>query len=210
MNRRRFVLGAAGLACLVAASRLAGGATRPVDRLVALLGNDYFLVAAIGGVGLLVAVATAASGRPSRLVQADLPEPERPISVPSPGSELDDCLDGWRTWLPVVGRERRATLHARLRTDAVETLQRTTGCDRSTAERRVAEGDWPADPGVAAFLAPTEPPRPPLVGWLLALLSRETWTQRQVRRAALTLVRLDAAERVGSGRDGSTQDGGGS
>ncbi|QLG29731.1 hypothetical protein HUG10_19185 (plasmid) [Halorarum halophilum] len=188
MKRRRVVLGAAGVVLLGLA--LLGSGDGPladlVDAAVTALGNDYLFLVAIAAGGLVVASAMVVSGRSGNLRQARMPDPERPVAVPTPGAGFDDRIGSVRFGLPVVGDSTRESVRERLRTSAVDVTMRSEGCSREEAERMVADGRWTDDPDAAAFLSGSNPASfPELLG---AGLRGETPSQRRARRTAEEIV----------------------
>ncbi len=95
MKGRRILFGLSGAIAVVMA--IAGGpGALPVRALLSFLGNEYLLVVAIGGFGLLLAIPVLASGRDGNLVQAEMPAPEEPVTVPSAGYTFDETVNSWR------------------------------------------------------------------------------------------------------------------
>jgi hypothetical protein len=188
----RALLAAVGVAALVAALTLDAGSVLPVDAALSLLGNDYYLVAAVGGVALALALAAFVSGRASNIDQTDLPAPERPTTAPAAGSEFDSQRRRWRLAVPVYGADGRRRLRARLRTAAVETVQRADACDRSTAEDRVDRGEWTDDAVAAAYLATDR--RVPASVRLRSLLTGAPPAGYPARRTAEAVVDREAGE----------------
>lgn len=188
MKRRRIVLGAAGVVLLGLA--LLGSGDGPladlVDAAVTALGNDYLFLVAIAAGGLVVASAMVVSGRAGNLEQARMPDPERPVAVPTPGAGFDDQVGSVRFGLPVVGESRRESVRERLRASAVDVTMRSAGCSREEAERMVADGRWTDDPDAAAFLSESDPASVPEL--LQAGLRGETPSQRRARRTAEEIV----------------------
>lgn len=153
MNYRRLLFG--GLGTLIVAAVVATGGRLPgplsVAPLVALLENDYFFLAVLGGIAL--AVASVVLTRGDGVSEAQMPEAEETVSVPTPGDRFDDRVGRWRHVVPFAGRRTRRAVRERLREDAVETLRRTRGYGAAEAEARVREGRWTDDERAAAFLA---------------------------------------------------------
>lgn len=150
----RRLLAALGVgAVLIGLLSAVGGTAIPVAAATDALGNDYFLIAAVGGIAALAAVAATASGSAERMNQATTPDPEGPVTVPAAGEELDRSLSNWQLRLPVLGAGRRESVRERLRAAAVGTVRRIDGCSRSTAVEKVADGEWTDDEQVARFLA---------------------------------------------------------
>lgn len=188
LNPRRTVLGAAGVTLLggvlLAGDRVASALR--VGDLVGLFGNDYLLVAALGGVSLLLAAVVAERG--DTVVQSEMPDPEDGVSVPTPGDGLTATLDGWRIAVPLLSRGTRASVRDRLRESAVEAVVRTEGCTEREARERVASGRWTDDPDAAAFLARGRGPS--LGAYRRALAGGDPWFTHGARRTADAVVAL--------------------
>ena len=156
----------------------------PVDAMIAALGSDYVVLAAVGlaavAIAALVLLAIAVSG----VDEADVPIVESVESAPHPGQAVDRSVDD-----DSGGRvpDSRVT---RLTEAAVRTLMRTEHCSRSTAERRVAEGTWTDDEVAADFLADGDD----------GLFRTAVSDRERVRRTAEEIERLEA--------DGSPEQGG--
>ena len=215
MNRRRAAVAISGflaLALAVATRRAGSGGVGPVRPLVEVVGNDYVLVAGVAAVALAVAVGVAVSARAANLHQMSMPEPERPVSAPAPGTDFDDMVRSPMTVVPVVGRSQRTAVRDRLRTTAVETIERARGCDATEAERAVATGAWTDDPWAAAFVGETVHISPST--WLSAVAGAEvpftlgaTRTANAIADAADVDLRTDAKERTGDAGVEGTDDG---
>jgi hypothetical protein len=190
MRVRRVTLGLAGAVALVFA--VAGGANAvPVRSLVSALGNDYLLVVAIGGFGLLVAIPVLASGRDGNLVQADMPAPERPVTVPPAGNGFDETVGSWRYRLPLVSREKRAAVEERLRTAAIETVMRAENCSREEATCRVQTGEWTDDPTAAAYLGGSDVSGSSIGSRVSTRLTGQSWHQHCAHRTAAEIADKD-------------------
>lgn len=159
----------------------------PIRHLAGVLGNDYFLTVLVGLLALAIGARLLASGRQSRMDQAEMPDPEGPPRMPTPGDEFDDVLGDPRILLPIVGRGRREDLRDRLVAAAISTVHRIEGCSEADATRRVESGTWPADPAVTRYLArPSAGPSGG--GWSVGARSIR-WRARQA---------VDAIERYGT------------
>lgn len=149
-------------------------AALPEEAMIAALGSDYVVVAAVGvvavGLAALVLLVVAVSG----VDEADLPIVESVESAPHPGQAVDRSVDG-EAGVP-DGRIDRLT------GAAVRTLMRAEHCSRSTAERRVAEGSWTDDEIATDFLATDDE----------GLLRTAVADEERVRRTAEAIERLDA------------------
>ena len=181
MKRHRVASGGAGVLALAGALALGGSpAGGAVAALVTAFGNDYFVVAAFAGAGLLVAASALVSRERSGLRQTETPTPERPVTAPAAGDAVDEAIGSRTALLPVVGQNRREQLRERLRTAAVETRVRRGECAPEEARRRLDEGTWTDDPEAAAFLTGREPDSEARIA---ALLRLEPWSRRGARRA---------------------------
>ena len=193
MNGRRVMLGLVGVLALVFA--VAGGANAiPINSLVATLGNDYLLVVAIGALGLLVAIPVLGSGRDGNLVQADMPTPEEPVTVPPAGNDFDETIGSWSFRLPFVGRKHRRSVEKRLRAAAVETVMRAENCTRKDARQLVESGEWTDDPAVAAYLGGSNVSGVGTGSRVSTVLTGRSWYQRCARRTATEIA--DKGERL--------------
>ena len=187
MRGRRIMLGLVGVLALVFA--VAGGANAvPIHLLVAKLGNDYLLVVAIGSIGLLVAIPVLASGRDGNLVQADMPAPEEPVTVPPAGNDFDETVESWSYRLPFVGRKHRRNVKERLRTTAIETVMRAENCTRKDARRLVESGEWTDDPTAAAYLGDSNVPGTGIGNRASTVLTGKSWHQHCSQRTATAIA----------------------
>jgi hypothetical protein len=202
VNRRRAILGGVGT-LLVATVLAAGGllAGTPLADASDLLGNDYFVVAAIGAVGLLVAAPILREGH--RVEQLDMPDADGINAVPAPGDGFEERIDSWWLFLPAVDGRTREAVRERLRGDAVELVRRSENCGTPDARRRVAGGEWTDDEVAAAFLADEEhaPAAPsPVAVWLAGARRGQSGFGYAARRTADALVRYAPDERGAPGR----------
>lgn len=177
-------------AVFVADPRAAGSV--PVEPLLALAGNDYFLVAAFAVFALGSVLAVLSARALSGVNQAVLPSPEEVHRVPRAGEEFDEFLAGVgpRAWL--TGR-RHGEIRARLYEAAVTTEMRASNCSRAEAETRVAAGDWTDDRDAAAFLSTDR--TPDLATRLKAAVRGESPFQRAARRTADAVAREAVGDR---------------
>jgi hypothetical protein len=169
-----FALGAAIVFVPGAASLL------PVGALIAALGSDYVVLAAVGvvaiGFAVLVAIVRALAG----VDEAAVSVVESVASAPHPGQSVDRSADGAGRLDPTRSEGER------LREAAVKTLVRTEHCSRATAERTLAEGTWTDDDVAADFLAGADD----------GLFRDAGRTDEPVGRTARAINRLDDRERA--------------
>ena len=162
----------------------------PVGAVVAVLGNDYFLLGAFGGVALAVLGWMVARRATGRVEQAAPPDPEIVPDAPRPGDRVDEMLARWPWGLSAADRDY---LRERLRTGAVY-AQLGEGRSRAAARERVESGDWTDDPVAARFLA-ADSAGPTVTERLRLALRGDAWTQH----AARTTARVLLADRTASG-----------
>ncbi|WP_440992005.1 DUF7269 family protein [Haloarchaeobius baliensis] len=150
---RRLLAAGGILAMLLGVVTSGTGAGGPVSSVVQTLGNDYFLLVAVGGVAAAGAMLATASGSAETMNQVSTPDPEGPVTVPAAGDRLDQRLSTWQLRLPLFGAESREAVRDRLRSAAVGTVRRTDSCSRTDAAEQVAAGEWTDDERAAAFVA---------------------------------------------------------
>lgn len=186
---------AVGLLAIVAPS---AAAAIPIEVLVAVLGNDYVLVAISAVPAVLVVFVVLGTRVVTGLDQATPPDPETVHDVPSLGAEFDDLVSpGGLGWVLGSGQER--VIREQLRTAAIATVVREANCTREEAQRLVDRGEWTDDATAADLLATPEggaplsvsSPDPGLVTRIRAALGGETPFQHAARRTASEIVRLD-------------------
>lgn len=168
----------------------------PIEAIVALLGNDYILVAVLAGVAILVVLSALGARIVTGLDQTTPPDPEQVHSVPSFGAEFDELVSrgGLRALLVT---EQQREVRSRLRAAAIATVMLESNCTRSEARERVDRGTWTDDPEAAAFLAtsresePAPKQAPGFAARLKTAFGGETPFQRGARRTAAEIVHLD-------------------
>lgn len=160
-----------------------------VAGLVAALGADYFLGAALAALAAVGAVAVAAARLREGFDQATPPPVGAAPRGRRPGAAVDAVLAGeFGPWDHVRG-ERRAAVRERLREAAVGTVARTERFPREEARRKVASGAWTDDPVAAAFLvAEAEPSLP---ARLLDVVPGRSRFEHRTRRAVTAILSVD-------------------
>lgn len=161
----------------------------PMEAMIATLGSDYVVVAAVGLVAVAFAVLVLLVVAIGGVDEADLPVVESVESAPHPGQAVDRSVDG-----ESGGRIPDSRLD-RLTETAVRTLVRSEHCSRSTAERRVAEGTWTDDEVAADFLGGDD-----------GLFRTAVSDEERIRRTATEIERLDGG---GTPADGAGTPAGG-
>jgi len=192
MNRRRLLLGAAGVGLVllsVAGTSLVAGLF-PSGTALSVLGNDYALVAVFGVAALLAAAVVVARG--GSVDQTRMPDPESATAVPAPGDPLAETLSDWRFAVPFAGRDLQSRVRERLRDGAVEAVRGTLNCDDAGARERVARGTWTDDPHAAALLADDRSPS--VRARLTATFHGDSWFVYAARRTAGAVADLDSGD----------------
>lgn len=169
----------------------------PLTRLVAVVGNGYFLVAGIGVLSLLWACAVATAWVMDGPSQVRMPDRETFVPVSTPGGEFDEAVaqlagQHERAARPV---EHREAVRARLRADAIETLEIHHGHDHPAAVAAVESGEWTEDRFAAAFVGSDDAPGPRWYQRLWRWLRRDDPFAVGANRTAAELVSLAERER---------------
>ncbi|MFC6863401.1 hypothetical protein ACFQGE_08000 [Halomicroarcula sp. GCM10025817] len=171
---------------VVAAAAVSGAAgALPVDGLVALAGNDYFLLGTFGTLALGIVVVMLVRRAAGRVSQAAPPDPETIRDASRPGDELDAYLGSLAISNP---RASSDAFQERLRIAAEQAMIRTEQIPREAACERVATGEWTDDQVVAAFLGEERHSTPTLHREASLALRGERWGQHEVRTAAKAVV----------------------
>lgn len=198
MNRHRrgpLVVGALLFAIGLAIFLIRGIATLvSVDWLVAMLGNDYLVVASLGLLALFLGLVIVLVRSLYGFEQATPPSTESvPAGTPL-GAEIDHVIeDGFDPVEHITGTPR-AEVRDRLRRAAIATVMRADGCSMAAATAVVSAGDWTTDESAAAFLADEGPGT--LTGRLRdALPGRSRFQQRTADAVTAILDRDRGASR---------------
>lgn len=184
--RRRLLAGVVGVAALGVA--LGTDVSLPLSPVLSM-GSDYLLVAAVGVVGLLLAMALLVSGRAANLNQGETPTPERRATAPPAGRDIDERRRSARLLVPVFGASARRELRERLRRAAVGVLSRTDAETQADARARIERGEWGGDAVATAFLAEDE--RLPPAAFVGAVRHAEQPYSYATRRTASELRALE-------------------
>lgn len=186
------LLGLVGTAAVGAGLAFAVGGGAPVETLtttvVGRLGNDYLLVAAVGGVAFALTVCVVAFRAVGGIDQVAPPDPEGIPSAPRLGAGFDRYVH--RRASPRVARStaEAEVVRDRLRAVAVQAVMDHQGCSRETARQSIEDGEWTEDVEAAAYLGGQRAPRPPRRARLRAALRGQRWRQRGARRTAMAIV----------------------
>lgn len=152
------------------------GSIVPVAAVVAALGNDYLLVAALAALVLVATLAVLGLRWVTGVSEATTPTVETAASG-APGRDVDETLDSLP---PVRVTPAQRRLHRRLRSAAIGVVAEATQRSRGDARARVEDGTWTDDAEAAAFVADEELQPPPVAQRLGARLRREHWFRRRV------------------------------
>lgn len=181
IDRRFFVGGVFATLLGVAFFANAGLAFRfPVTQaLVTIAGLASALLAVVG-------VSTRMRVRRHRTTPPD-PGP----SPAAPGEELEDALRRVRREQHIDTAAEREAVFDRLTAVAIQLLQRREGIDVGEVRRRLATGEWTADPEAAAFFEQGPEDEASFVDRLSESFSDDSRFARRARRAAEALDDLE-------------------
>jgi len=175
-----------------------GGAV-PTDPVLAVIGNDYLVLAVLAIGALLVLLVALVARGINGIDQATPPDPEDVHNVPIFGAEFDDFVSGGGlgAWL---GADRHEEVRTRLREAATATVMRESNCTRAEARERIERGEWTDDPAVASFLAgstgsgPQRTAQLGLTGRFRAAMGGNSPFQQTAQRAAAEIVDYGSGE----------------
>jgi hypothetical protein len=161
----------------------------PIAAIIAILGNDYVLVASLSGTAIFIVLAVLVARGVTGINQTAPPDPEEIHNVPCFGEEFDEFVSGGGL-RAFVGSEHHQEVRSRLRNAALATVMRESNCTRSEAIERIENGTWTNDTDAAAFLAGAG--EPGLTARVMAALRGESPVQEAARRTATEIVRYDS------------------
>ncbi|QIO24147.1 hypothetical protein [Haloarcula sp. JP-L23] len=178
-----------------------GSGIFPTETFIDRVGNEYFLLGILGGVGVGVLGWMVVRRAREHVTQADPPEPETVRDAPPPGDEFDRLVEGIPTLSARDGSEDAEQLRQRLRDAVVATMMREEGLSRERANERVEKGAWTDDPVAARFLDETAR-GPPLSERARLALRGDSWVQYGAKAAAQALTdRIETGEESNGGDD---------
>ncbi|WP_226479235.1 DUF7269 family protein [Natrinema amylolyticum] len=153
---------------------LIGLAFVAVPELTAPFGLGESIVSVVGVIALLQGLRTVQARRHTDVTQTELPAPERPQELLTPGEEIDAAIESGRVAYSREGKQLRERLE-RAATDAL-VLER--GLTEDEARAALENGTWTDDPLAAAQFTTTIPDWAP---WHVRF--RETVRRDRPRRA---------------------------
>lgn len=168
--------------------RAAEATAATLTALVAILGNDYFVVAILGILALLL-VGVVLLGRVKTGVdQTTPPPPEKVHPVPHFGEPIDAFIStaGVRDLLDT---ERHEDVQDRLHEIAVTTVMREANCTQAEARDLIDSGAWTDNETAASFLTDTETPA--LATRLRAAIGGRSPYKQAAQETAGEIARLD-------------------
>lgn len=152
------------------------------------------LVAGAGVVILFQGVRIVRARRRTEFPEAETPNFEASLRVPTPGDEIDASLAETRvvSFTDTIGRssaERES--YQTLRSVAIDTITHRMGCSEEEAVEMLEDGTWTEDPTAAAFFgADHDSRRISLMDTLRRVSKSEMQFERQFRHATEALNRL--------------------
>lgn len=173
----KYAIVGAGLVLLGLAFVAVPGLTPPLT-----LGGT--IVTAIGALALVQGLRTVQGRRRADVTQTELPTPERPRELPTPGEEIDAVIESGRVRYGREGRE----LRDRLERAAVGALVLEEGLTEDEAWEALETGTWTDDPLAAAHFTNAIPDWAPWRVRLRATVRRDY--PRRTRRAADEIARI--------------------
>lgn len=198
-RRRQLRLGLAVLGGVVFALGLLtavvpSGAAASLGALVALLGNDYLVVAVVASVALVILVVVLVATGREGFDQSTPPAPEGIYPVQRFGEEIDAFVSeggfAGTSTAATATVNRHEAVRTALREVAVTTVMRDEHCTRAEAEARIASGDWTDEAVAATYLA--EGKTPTLGSRLRAAVGGASPAERAAAVTATEIARLDA------------------
>lgn len=202
MNTRllRWLLAGLGISALIVGIGMVASpglaSSVPIDVLLAIAGNDYVVIAAVGALTFIASVGALAGRTTTELDQAEMPDPEEVWGAPRMGAEFDNAIKDGSGFAGVFG-ETRESVRSRLTEAAIAVKMRRAGCGREAARQAIEEGDWTDDHVAATFLASESYSGPSLTNRLNARLRGSTWFAHAVHRT------VAAVERAHEGDEGA-------
>lgn len=160
-------------------------------------GPRLFVV--LAGVGILFqGIRIARMRRKTKLPEAETPNYEASLRVPTPGDDVDETLA--KTRVVSFGDTRgksaaQSEAYQELRAVAIQTISHRRGCSEADAAEMLEEGTWTEDPSAAAFFKPQgESGRISLLDALRQATRNELQFQHRFRHATEALRRLSEGE----------------
>jgi uncharacterized repeat protein (TIGR01451 family) len=172
MNYRR-------LSFLIGIVTLAVGGLGIVSPGVIPLGPDRAVVVLIGVLALLQALRVIQLRRHGKLHEAKTADPERSVTTPIPGEDIESVLAQFVDRHQVHGYKRR--IREGLTAATVAVLTRFEGYTESEAKKQVCAGVWTDDVYAASFLGDEDAPSIPLWMRVRHKLVGESVTQQSIR-----------------------------
>ncbi|QRV14919.1 hypothetical protein JMJ58_18720 [Haloterrigena salifodinae] len=163
---------------------LLGLAFVAVPELTGPLSLGESIVTVIGVIALLQGLRTAQARRHADIGQTELPTPERPQELSTPGEEIDAAIE---SGVVTFGRQGRK-LNERLERAVVDALVLGEGLTEDEARQSLENGTWTDDPLAAAQFMNTVPDWAPWRVRVRTVVRRDR--PRRARRAAAEIARI--------------------
>lgn len=150
--------------------------------------NETVIIAS-GALVALIGAGIAYQRRSVTIELADPPDPESKLTVPVPGDDVDELLEGkWshpklRTG-PPTSTGRRERLRGRLDGLAVTAIMDHDNCTEPQAREQLSTGSWTSDPYAAAYFMREIPEWAPVRTRIRSTVTptsgERTWARRAI------------------------------
>lgn len=150
------------------------------------LSTDRAIIRLIGVLGLVQAFRVIQRRRHGTIEMAKTPDPERPISTPEFGEDMESVLAQFLDSHRIYGHKRK--VREGLTAAAIAVLTQFEGLSESDAKEQVNAGIWTDDIYAASYLGEQDPPNTPLWTRVRHTLANESITQRSIRRTVDAIV----------------------
>jgi len=163
--------------------------------------SSRLLVIIAGVLILFQGVRVTRARRRTEFPEAETPDFEASLRVPTPGDDIDESLEGIRvvSFKDTRGRSSaQSEAYRLLRSVAIETLTQRMGCSEEEAIEMLEAGTWTDDPHAAAFFgADRDPGMVSVLDALRRVGQAETKFRREFRHATYALQRIADGEGEG-------------
>lgn len=182
------------LITLGVAIALAGIAMVADPGIAAIVSADQVAVVVVGILILIQGVRVVRTRRKTTITEAETPDPESAMALPTPGDDFDEQLAPYRR----ASRRQpnnRGRIYERLEEAAITAISWRRDCSRDEAIQQLRDGSWTEDRSAVAFFGGENEMASMSFGdWFRSLVSPESRFYRQARHAAYAVLRLAEGE----------------